>query len=188
MKYYKLMYDFQNDSDVINCTVENLDSVNRYDVEKGLNISDWDIGIKMSFEAEEGQRFSDYVANNMGWFVVTRKFKEILDKVQNFKLQFIPIEAINKATSNSYTTFYLVNICSLLDGLDLEHSKYSVFTVGEEKVLSVKVYSMKKSVVEGHQIFRLKSSSVAIFVSEELKKEIEKNRITGCDFLEVKTF
>ena len=113
---------------------------------------------------------------------------EILDKVQSFKLQFIPIEAINKSTGKLCTSFYLVNICCLLDGLDLEHSKYSVFTVGEKKVLSVKVYSLKKSVTEGHHIFRLKSSSAAIFVSEELKKEIEKNRITGCDFLEVKTF
>ena len=113
---------------------------------------------------------------------------EILDKVQNFKLQFIPIEAINKATGNLDTSFYLVNIYNLLDGLDLEHSKYNVFTVGEEKALSVKVYALKKSVVEGHHIFRLKSSSVAIFISGKLKKEIEKNRITGCDFLEVKTF
>lgn len=188
MKYYKLMYDYQNDNDVINCTVENLNNFNRYDVEKGLSISNWDIGIRMSFESGDGIRFSDYVANNMGWFVVTQRFKEILEKVQNFGLQIIPIDVINRLDSNLHATFYLVNICSLLDGLDLEHSKYSVFSTGKEKLTSVKVYSLKKDAISGHHIFRVKESTLAIFVSEILKEELEKNKITGCDFLEVKTF
>lgn len=188
MKYYKLIYDYQNDGHVINCTVENLNTTDRYDLEKGLEISNWDMNIIMSFDPDEGQRFSDYIANNLGWFVVTSRFKEILEKVQDFELQFIPIKLKNRRDGNLQEIFFLVNICSLLSGLDLEHSKYSIFTTGDEKVISVKVYALKKNVIKMHHIFRLKESNLAIFVSEELKNIIQKNEITGCDFLEVKTY
>ncbi len=52
----------------------------------------------------------------------------------------------------------------------------------------MKVYALRKSKLNGYDIFRLKESSMAIFVSEKIKKIVEENQISGCDFLEVKTY
>ncbi|GAC44103.1 imm11 family protein, partial [Paenibacillus popilliae] len=55
-----------------------------------------------------------------------------------------------------------------------------------EKVLSVRKYALKWNAIKELQIFRVEKSQMAIFVSGKVKEEIERNNITGCDFLEVK--
>jgi hypothetical protein len=106
--------------------------------------------------------------------------------MKNNKVQYLPIRARSKDESE-VLDLYLVNICNIVDALDLENSKYSVHEIDEnEKMISVQKYAIKGSMIKDIDIFRLKDHNMSIFISEKLKKAMEKNGITGCDYLEVK--
>ena len=69
--------------------------------------------------------------------------------------------------------------------MDFENSKYDIFEVKDQRVLSVRKYALKKSKVQGHHIFRLKNDTIPIFVSEEIKTIVETNNLLGFSFWEV---
>ena len=53
-------------------------------------------------------------------------------------------------------------------------------------MLSVKKLAIKREVVDGLDIVRVKESKFGTIVSERLMNEISKLKLTGMDFLEVK--
>ena len=67
----------------------------------------------------------------------------------------------------------------------MENSKYDVFELDDEKIISVEKYALKSSEIVDKHIFRLKDDTIPIFVSETLKKVIEDNDFIGFEFLEV---
>lgn len=182
------MYDYDNDKDVINCRANELYGINRYDVEKGVEINNWNERVNFYCNSTAGDRFSDYLANDLAWFIVSPKFKKALQDCKVEGVQYLPVNLVNEIDGSNLAEFYLVNICNLVDALDLEHSKYTEFSIDNEKLISVKVYALKRNRLSNAQIFRLKGSSFAIFVSENIKKAIEKNKVKGCSFLEVKVY
>lgn len=182
------MYDYENDKGFINCRAGELYGTDRYQVEKGVLINDWDERVSFYYNPMLGNKFSDYLANDLAWFIVSPKFKKVLQDCKIEGVQYFPVNVINDTNGSIAEKFYLVNICNLVDAIDLEHSKYSEFSVDNKKVISVKKYALNKDKLGKEQIFRLKGSSFAIFVSENIKKAIGKNKITGCDFLEIKVY
>lgn len=56
-----------------------------------------------------------------------------------------------------------------------------------EKFISIAKYAINSEKVNGHHIFRLKNSTIPIFISEKIKSIIEQNNLTGFDFLEIKS-
>nr|WP_236927515.1 DUF1629 domain-containing protein [Geobacillus thermodenitrificans] len=75
---------------------------------------------------------------------------------------------------------------NVVDALNLEHSDYSVFELDGERIYSIKKYALCKEAIQSKHIIKLKGDEIPIFISEELRELIEKNNITGFDFLEVK--
>jgi len=73
----------------------------------------------------------------------------------------------------------------IVDALDLENSKYSVHEIDEMKNDSVQKYAIKEVWLKISIYLGLKTI-ICRFLSEKLKKAMEKNGITGCDYLEVK--
>jgi len=100
----------------------------------------------------------------------------------------MPIEVVNKDTGEEIGKYSVVNVLPMLDALDLENSVYTMFDIEgrDEKRLSVVKYGIKEEKVGGHHIFRLKDSIFAVFVSEEFKRIVEKNKMLGMDFQKVK--
>ena len=82
-------------------------------------------------------------------------------------------------------SYFVANIVTVIDALDLDNSKYDVFELDDEKIISVEKYALKSSQIVNRHIFRLKDKTIPIFVSETLKKVIEDNKFTGFEFLEV---
>lgn len=66
--------------------------------------------------------------------------------------------------------------------------KYDVFTLGDEKIISVEKYALNNQMVQGHDIFRLKDDTIPVFVSERMKDIIENNSLTGFAFIEVDVY
>lgn len=187
MKYYELIYDYKNDDDVICCNKKNLHNIDRYDVIKGEKINSWNDNISFSFNPSGGNRFTDFLANDLNWFIISKAFKETLEKNEVMGLQYLPILVINDATGEISRDFYLANVCNLIDALNLENSKFSIYkNLDGSDLISINVYALNNHAIKDVDIFRVKESNIPIFVSEKLRKLIKKNKFSGCDFLQVR--
>jgi len=188
MRYYLLMYDYENDENTVMLeTDENTLGFDRYEVEKGVIFKNWNENITFYFDVTNGNIITDYLANNLAWFIVTEKFKKVLANIAQDSIQFLPITVKDKKSNQEFDRCYLANICTVVDALDLDNSKYDIFKIDEnERIISIEKYAIKGSNLYGVHIFRLKDDYLAIFVSELVKRVIQENEITGCAFLEVK--
>ena len=92
---------------------------------------------------------------------------------------------IDRFSGIEVDSYFVANIVTVIDALDLDNSKYDVFELDDEKIISVEKYALKSSEIVNRHIFRLKDDTIPIFISETLKKVIEDNDFTGFEFLEV---
>lgn len=186
MKYYKLLYDYEHDVDAICCDSGDLKGIDRYDVEHGKIIENWDSDITFTYDPSEGDRKTDYLGNNLGWLIISEKFRNVLQNVTTEKIQYLPVNIININNNQKLGNYFVVNIYNTVEALDLDKSEYKIFEIDEnEKVISVKKYALKLENIN-KDIFKLKEKTIPIFLSERVMNEIKENNITGCDFLEVK--
>lgn len=190
MRYYKLLYDYEHDHDAIMLEIDEKSlGFDRYDAERGKRFDAWNEDITFHIDTTQGLRITDYIANNLVWFLVTGKFRQILDNIASGSIQFLPVRVSNGGGNIGLAECYLANITSLIDALDLGNSEYFyIDTDNKEKVLSVVKFALKRSRIPDIDIFRIQDDYFSIFVSETIKKTVKKNGITGCDFLEVKVF
>lgn len=187
MKYYRLLYDYENDIDFIGCLSQELYGVDQYDVEQGKYISYWDERITLAYDPNEGDKATDYLDNDLDWLIVSSKFKKILEEADITTIQYLKIKIKNKLDNNPLNGYFVGNICNIVEALDFENSKYDFFDIDEnEKMLAVERYVLKRSKVEDMNIFKISEDNMANFVSEKVKKLIEDNNLTGFRFLEVK--
>lgn len=185
MKYYKLIYDYENDDHYINCSQVSLRDVNQYITSSGELVREWD-NIVFKYDSNEGYIMSDYVANMYRWLIVSSNFCTLINKIiPNTNIQYLPIKLMDTTNGIENETYKVANILNVIDALDLENSQYDVFELGDEKIVSVKKYALRNAVIEGHDIFRLKNDTIPIFISEKIKDMIEKNKLLGFAFLEV---
>ena len=188
MKYYKLIYDYENDDNYINCNVGDIVGMNEYITSNGMLIKDWNLPI-FRYDSIEGNIMSDYVANVYRWLIVSDAFYTVVDNsALSMNIQYLPVKIID-TISNAETEMYkAANILDLVDALDLENSKYDIFELDDEKIISVEKYSLKASAIQGLDVFRLKGDTIPVFVSEQMKKLIEENGLKGFAFLEVAVY
>ncbi|MCM2603436.1 hypothetical protein NDQ57_01795 [Rossellomorea marisflavi] len=79
MNFFKLIVDDSNDDDVVvHC--ENTHGFKQYELKEGKFIENWNDTITFHFNLHEGSEFTDYLANNLGWFIVSKKFKNLIEK------------------------------------------------------------------------------------------------------------
>ena len=100
-------------------------------------------------------------------------------------LQFLPVELMDVCSGNINDSYKIVNILDVIDAIDLKHSKYDVYKLDGKKIVMVEKYALKEDVVKDYDIFRLKDDTIPIFVSEKIKKLINRNKLTGFAFREV---
>lgn len=191
MKYYKIIDsdEYKNPNDIICYADDNYESkynIKHYDVNQGLVLKDYNEGITFYYDERNGSKVTDYVSNNLGWFIISPKFKRVLEKIGVNNVQYIPIEIREKSTKDIITGYNIVNIVGLVDGLNLEESVYKVLKVRNKEHISVTKPALDSNKLKGLHLTRVKNCIFATFVSNVLKNELEKNNITGCDFLEVK--
>ena len=189
MKYYKLWYDFSHDRDAVYLQVINETlKIDRFCTHEGKQFDSWDENITVTYDTEDGNIITDYLANNMAWFIITEKFRLLLEEYAAESVQFLPIKVEPVSEDIGLTKCYLANITTVIDALDLEHSIYNYFGEGDEKYLSVQIYKFNESAIPDVNIFRLKISEVPIFISGKLEKAMVKAGITGCSYRAIQTF
>ena len=205
MKYYELVYDHDGDDKKNNIYIMALfpniqEDIDRYDIDiKNKFITNWDINNEFGYDPKDGYMYSDCLANVYSWMIVSEKSKNIFDKyIHSNNLQLLPIK-IKNIVNEQKTNYFVLHVMDVIDALDLEHSDYFEIQLDEygyeyeeedeEKIrLIVAKYALKKDIIKGHHIFKVKKDNIRIFVSGEIKNEIEKNNLVGFCFWEVMTY
>lgn len=186
MKYYLLSYDYENDDDYIIITANDTAERYNYDMFKGEQLENWDENVMFEYSNEDGHILTDYLASNNRWLVVSEKLRNLIGKIENNSIQYLDIRIRNSETNEINDTYKVANVITILDALDLENSKYDLFELDDEKVLSVEKYALQKNMLENNNIFKLKDDTIPVFVSEKVKDIIMSNGLLGFAFLEVK--
>jgi len=185
MKYYKLSMDMEKEKGIIlHC--KNRERFESYTFKDGEYYYDENEGIELFFDGKEGDIWTDYLANDEGWFIVSEKLRQILQGL-NSEIQFINIIIFDNEGISIGEKYYIANIVKVVDALCLDKSDYfETYIEGKGTIYSVSKYGIYENKTEGADIFKLDNwQQIPIFVSETFKNTIEKNGCTGMSFLEI---
>lgn len=184
MNYYILYRNYKKGE--ILCESTDMYGIDQYDVSMGIKVDNWNSEFTFYYNTKEGNQFTDFIANDLGWFIVSTKVRNTIIEYGIRNIQFLPLNIKNINENNIISGYFVANLCGVVDALDLANSKYIEHNIeGFPKMISVTHYALKLELVSELNIFRLKDNEDLIFVSEEFKKTIIKNGITGCWFKKV---
>lgn len=181
MKYYELLFD-RNDENLIFCDEDDIGSMDRYDVEQGKALEKWNEEVTFYY-SEEG-RVSDYLNNVLDWPIISSRIKALLEKQQVQGIQLLPVKIKKKNSKEELKGYFVLNICNLIDALDMEKSDYYKSDIPPHEIVVMQSI-LKEEKIKEIDIFRVKHSKFVIYISQRLKKAMRKEKITGMDFAEV---
>jgi hypothetical protein len=126
----------------------------------------------------------DYLPNGFAWPLMSEKLKSVIqiNLMKNEHIDWIECKVNN---GNEERLYYVLRFNKMLDVLDIEETSF----VSGTDVIIRPVFSFSK--INGYTIFTLPSSHdlwripSGFYVSEKLKKEMQKEKLTGLDFSKV---
>lgn len=185
MKYFKLNMDMSRDKDVV-CHYDNDFGIQQNEFIVGKKYLNWDNRFHFFYNKNEGDILTDYLANDKGWFVVSEKFKALLETMET-EIQFLSIDITEKESEKKYS-YFIANILRLVDALCLEDSEYFETEIPNlGTIYTVSKFAIYESKVQSSDVFKLSNrQEIPVFVSENFKNIIEKNDITGMSFTEIR--
>lgn len=185
MEYYKLIYDYENSDDAIFVTIDEKKlPFNIYDVNGSVPLNITKIYVSVTHDNKADY---DYVANDLGWLVVSEKIRKVFEQSYIGKHEFIPL--VNEKTDE--VVGYLVHCMNVIEGFDeknaiCDRKTYVINGKTYENLIVVK-YAINKEQVGKSDMFKLKESNIPYFISDSLKARIEKVKGNGFDYVKVKT-
>lgn len=192
MKYYKLFGGMDDKTDII-CyseAEEPGDTISHLTFCRGIKCESWDGNFCFYYDENEGNRATDFLANDMGWFLVSDKLRKVLESL-NTEIQFLPVKIMERKSKKELPDYYIANILRVVDALCLEKSVYYVSYIAELGIIynNVVKYGIYAEKTENSDVFKLADrQEIPIFASENFKNKVEKEEFTGIDFLEIKVF
>ena len=186
MKYYKINFDLERESIIIG-QCENRAVVPQNEFEIGRKYSGSVECFTFSFDIEEGEDASDYLPNDNGWFVVSKKLKELIENM-NTEIQFLPVLITEKQKRKEIGEYFVANVLMLVDALCLEKSDYFETEIDQiGTIYTVSKFAIFEEKTNGADIFKLANrQEIPLFSSERFKQAVEKNNITGFCFREIR--
>lgn len=185
MKFYKLTMDMDRENDIV-CHFDKQFNIPQNTLITGKYYDKWDDKLTIYYSMEEGNIWTDYLANDKGWFLVSDKLKRVLEFV-NSDIQFLKVTVEEYKNTNLVKEYYFANVLRVVDALCLKKSKYFETEIpGIGTVYTVSKYGIYSKKVENSDVFKLANrQQVPLFVSEKFKKLIEEKQITGIKLTEI---
>lgn len=199
--FYELIFDIErideaikNGTNTIYAETTNMDEIEYSDIKKGffdniilseIIIEDWP-NVEFYYSSKASSLESDYLLNIKRWPIIHKRVKEELE-LENIKgVKYFPIKLIDVVTQEVNNHYFLLYVNNFIDAYDMDKSqykyneKYNFYTfMPDETYLDDKVCSR-------HDVFRCKKSVAPLYVSEKIKKLIDRNNWTGFDFYKQK--
>lgn len=191
MKYYMLFEGVDDKTDII-CyseAEEPGDTPLHLMFCRGIKCESWDGNFCFYYDEKEGNRATDFLANDMGCFLVSDKLRKVLESL-NTEIQFLAVKIMERKSRKELPDYYIANILRVVDALCLEKSVYYQSYMAKLGIIcNVVKYGIFAEKTENSDVFKLADGQeIPIFVSENFKNKVEKEEITGIDFLEIKVF
>ncbi len=140
------------------------------DLSKPEEIRNWQT---LSFKMEKGV-MADLLPNNITLKLCSKKLKDIIEKYKsvNDKIQWLPV-CVDKAGQKE--DYYILHLYEYLDVLNKENTIFGAYNSVIKPVIS-------KTSVGDHMIFTFRGRESTFFISEDVKKHIEKEKCVGIEF------
>lgn len=185
MRYYKLSIDMEREYDIV-CHYKNDFGIQQNALNIGKIFKGWDERFEFYYDKQEGDIWTDYIANDKGWFVVSSKLKELLESI-NTEIQFFMVKIKEKNRDEVINEYYIANIIKVVDALCLEKSRYFETEIeGMGTIYTVSKYGIYADKTDEADVFKLSNwQQIPIFVSEKFKDLIERENITGISLAEI---
>lgn len=185
MRYYKLSMDMERTNDIV-CHYKDDFGIQQNRLNIGKVFEQWDSRFEFYYDEQEGNEWSDYLANDKGWFVVSDKLRKVMLEL-NIEIQFLPVSIRNINSNIVSNNYYIANIIKVVDALCLDKSTYFQTEIeGVGVIYTVSKYGIYESKTEGADVFKLSNrQEIPIFVSEKFKSLAEINGITGISLVEI---
>lgn len=187
MKYYNMIYAGNEAWDEKHIGSEktiNDDCLEDHTVCCGKYIDNWNIDITLVCDNKKEHIVPDWMSNDNGWLVVSQRFVDVVKNFENGAIQYLPIKIDAVQPQMKEEKYFVANVIKVIDAIDYENS--DCFNMPRYR--AVVRYALKKEQIKGNHIFIAKEDilSDSIFVSEELKKAIQKAKLLGFHFTPVK--
>lgn len=184
-----MLFDYEKYDDAVCLVSKDMQGIDQYIFDNGTKIQKWSEFV-FHWDSSVSNKLTDYQGNDLGWFIVSSRFRTIIEELQGAGIQFLPIKIINNESNTVSMNYYAVNVYNCIeDAFDFEESRYIGMRPNfKEDVMSknIRIYALKRQAIEKYHIFQIKEKwTTPIFVSEEFKRLVRKNKITGCDFGDV---
>lgn len=171
MKIWQLRFELEMFDSLVPVKSLSVEEIQSFDGRSHLK--DWK-PIKLErMEPEKKLKLSD--APGFGMIIFSKKAIECLKPLINNYVEVLPLEC----SEGEYT---LINIITVLKAIDYEKSVYDTFSDGK-RIMSFDKYSFLPQVVSGIPIFKITDEKIGRgFVSDEFKKVVEENKLSGFKF------
>ena len=185
MKYYKLSMDMERENDII-CHFQNDYGIQQNALNTGKVFENWDDRFEFFYTKEEGDVWTDYLANDKGWFLISNRLKTLLESV-NTDIQFLKVGIKETNNGEDFKQYYIANIIKVVDALCLDKSEYFETEIeGIGTIYTVSKYGIYADKTDSADVFKLSNrQEIPIFVSEKFKDLIQKVNITGISLTEI---
>jgi hypothetical protein len=128
-----------------------------------------------------GKKYTDFHLGIGGAYHVNDKFINCMKGVGETNYQLFPIKVLPDEKP-----YYILNILNVIDCVDREKSKFTLWTEADERPdLLGEYYRFDKMVLdrskipEGVHLFRVYGYDIVAVITKELAQEFEKNKIKG---------
>ena len=177
--------DMDRENDIV-CHFDKQFNIPQNALITGKYYDKWDDKLTIYYSMEEGNIWTDYLANDKGWFLVSDKLKRVLESV-NSDIQFLKVTVEEYKNTNLVKEYYFANVLRVVDALCLKKSKYFETEIpGIGTIYTVSKYGIYSNKVENSDVFKLANrQQVPLFVSEKFKKLIEEKQMTGIKLTEI---
>lgn len=123
MNYYKFIYDYWNDKNRVKAEAQDsMEGLDRYDLDRGIEITQWNEYFKFSYNPKEGKVFTDFLKNNLGWIIASQNLKKVISILQPTNIQYLPVKVVNMKTNEVNHIYSVDNLIDNIEALDLENS------------------------------------------------------------------
>ena len=141
MKYYKLSMEMNRENDII-CHFDDKFTIPQNALIMGKYFNQWDDKTVIRFSIEEGSVWTDYLANDKGWFLVSEKLKKILESVDT-DIQFLKVTVEEYNGLRLSRKYYCANVLQVVGALCFSffsEEKYN--TVCKDQTIGTDAYSI----------------------------------------------
>ncbi|RJV89288.1 imm11 family protein [Longicatena caecimuris] len=176
MKIYRIWHDENfRVFEPLNNTLENRNSLN-FD---GAVLKEWESIplVASNYKTEKKLLVGDIsFTGDVSSFLLNEQSYNILYPIIKDSAQFF-------RTESNYGDLYVVNVTCVLDCLDREKSNVVLFP-SSERIMAIKEFAFSMDMIGNNILFKIPEKSKSFsFATEEFKKIVEENGLTGIKFI-----